>query len=184
MKVRITLLLVILLASWAGSSAAQEPAATPIPAAVKPNFDSMRYLLGRWSCAVVVSGRAAPHLVSYVYTLDPGGFWLIGAYRASPTNWFPYANSGEERVTYDEYTARWIRMYADAFGEYAAQTSPGWQGNTITWRSLTFAPSKGYRSISPTTERKVSPASFVSALSLTTRAGAIQRVTKTCTKQR
>ena len=38
-------------------------------------------------------------------------------------------------VTYDPTIKQWVQDYMDNFGGYGISSSPGWQGNMLTWSS-------------------------------------------------
>lgn len=167
-----------------GSALAQTIESTPIPATQKPDFSSMAFLTGTWSCSVKSSRRPAAYTFTQTFTMDPSGYWLIENDKNQPASWAPNAGvNAETRYTYDPDTKRWISVTSGDMGVYDFSTSPGWSGNTMIWHSDAFAKGPDITSQSDTTMTKVSPTRVTTASTFDTSAGKHVTVAGVCNKQ-
>jgi hypothetical protein len=161
---------------------AQTMESTPAPKPAKPNFSAYAFMVGTWACSTKSARRPAPYETTMTYAMDPSGYWLIGKSTTKAVPWFPYENSGEDQITYDGDTGRWIDTFTGDFGGYDLSESKGWQGNTIVWHDLAFARGKDVASQTNFTITKVSASKMTSALTFTTVKGRSVGVRGTCTK--
>jgi hypothetical protein len=99
------------------SAADPAPAPTPVPA-YKPDFSAMNFLIGNWNCVAMV--RGAKRTESQTTALGLDGTWLVTQTTSPQFDRRPDAKT-------------WMSFGADSSGEYAYQTSPGWNGNTMIW---------------------------------------------------
>ena len=114
-----------------GIAMAAQP--TPVPN-TPPNFTSMRFLLGTWSCRQTLAGRSGVRKETDTYTMAYDG-WQMQDHSVSPP-FDKYRNRdlvGDSFVTWDPTLKLWINQNVDNFGGYGLLTSPGWVGNRITW---------------------------------------------------
>jgi hypothetical protein len=160
----LTALVLVLAISATVALAAGSPKieSTPIPKPPKPDFSSMSWLAGTWSCSVKSARRPAPYYVSAVTTMDPSGYWMITKSTSKGISWFPYPAQTTDWVTYDPATKRWEDLLTGDFGFTGATTSPGWSGNTIVWTDALFTPGLDVIAETPTTETKVSNSKWTS----------------------
>src|SRR5579862_508822 len=63
--------------SGAAAVAAPMIEGTPVPMAPKPDFSSMRFLIGTWTCTDMSSRRPGPFTTTEVFSMDPTGYWMI-----------------------------------------------------------------------------------------------------------
>src|SRR5690349_19500885 len=77
---------------------------TPIPFP-KPDFATMKFELGSWTCSQRVSRRPAPYAITLVTTIDPSGYWMVIKSTTAKASWSP-AMRGTDMVTYDADTHR------------------------------------------------------------------------------
>jgi hypothetical protein len=113
------------------SAAAPAPAPTPVPQA-KPDFSSVMFLVGSWSCTQPLRGKPRPE--TDVYSMGMDGMWLMQQSTAPPFDQYrTYTINGTGYIGYDPTAKLWVNTGVDNGGGYGIQTSPGWQGSTITW---------------------------------------------------
>jgi len=113
------------------STAQPAPAPTPVPVA-HPDFSSMNFLIGTWTCTQPLRGKTRTE--TDVYAMSADGMWMVDtavsppfdAYRSVPQNEMTY-------LTYDPTIKQWVTVYYDNLGGYALESTPGWQGNAATW---------------------------------------------------
>jgi hypothetical protein len=115
------------------STAQMTPAAAPTPVPIpKPDFSSMNFLVGTWTCTQPLRGKIRSE--TDVYAISNDGMWLVDnatsppfdQYRTVPQNTTTY-------MTYDPTIKRWVTTTYDNFGGYGIESTPGWQGNVATW---------------------------------------------------
>ncbi len=185
-KVRYASALIALLAFplTAMPALSQTVEATPIPMPPKPDFTSMQFLVGTWSCTDKSSRRPAPAQSTLTYALDPEGYWIVANGTLAPTSWFPQGGKTVDRITYDPVTKRWVDVMTDNGGGYDISMSPGgWQNGKIVWHDVSFSNYPDITSTNDNTITKVSDRQTTSASSFKTASGKTVTVTGTCTKQ-
>ena len=114
-----------------GIALAAQP--TPVPN-TPPDFTSMRFLLGTWSCHQTLAGRPGVRTETDTYTMAYDG-WQMQDHSVSPP-FDKFRNRdvvGDSWITWDPTLKLWISQNVDNFGGYGLATSPGWAGNKITW---------------------------------------------------
>lgn len=112
------------------SSAATSPAPTPVPRTM-PNFSSMKFLLGTWTCQATVRGKTRPDTGTTTVGLD-GAYMITHDVAPAFDKYRSRAISSDTYVTYNSTSHMWVSVYVDSFGNYAVSTTPGWHGNTLT----------------------------------------------------
>jgi hypothetical protein len=155
---------------------------TPAPAPPKPDFSSMKYLLGAWSCTTKSSRRPTAATWTTTNSLDSTGYWMIGHDVGHKTPWFPFESTGIDKMTYDADGKRWIDIYTDDLGNYGVGTSPGVRGNTIVWSDALFTPSSDVKSESPQTETWISATKRTMTSRTTESSGAVRTYNTVCVK--
>lgn len=144
----------------AGGLAASSPGieSTPAPLPPKPDFSSMQFMLGTWTCTNTSSRRPSPNHSTVTLSMDPTGYWINQNSTTDKTSWFPYEGIGLDKITYDGDSHRWMDVYTGNLGDYGLTWSTGWKGNTIVWNDAYFTPSStgDVMSESPVTGTKVS----------------------------
>lgn len=128
---------------------------TPIPNPPKPDFSSMNFSLGTWTCSTKSARRPGPYITTSVTTVDPSGYWMVTKSTTAKTSWAPAAKA-TDWVTYDADGHRWVDVNVGDYGAYDTTTSPGWQGNTMIWTDALFKPGADVMAVTPTTTTKVS----------------------------
>jgi hypothetical protein len=158
---------------------------TPIPLPSRPDFSSMRFMLGTWTCAVKSARRPAAYIVTSTYTMNPNGWYIDETSTTTPTKWFSSQNrlTAYDKITWDSTTHRWVDVLYDNQGGYGLSFSKGWMLSTITWHDVSFAPTDDVSSQTDVVTMKMGPGKMVSHSSFTeTRTGRRVMVVTTCTK--
>jgi hypothetical protein len=176
------LLALVAVTLTASAAIAQTIEATPVPAPPKPDFSSLKYFLGSWSCTSKSARRPTPQLSTSVNTLDATGRWLVEKSVNLPTSWFPYKSNELDMLTYDPSAKRWVDVETDTLGGYDVSASPGWKGDTMIWTDLTFVPNADVMAVTAVTLKKVGPGKFSYANTFTTKKGRTVGVTGSCVK--
>jgi len=157
------------------SSAQPAPSYTPVPAA-KPDFSSMNFLMGNWSCTQMLRGSKRPDTSETTMGMD--GMWMVTQDTAPPFDQYrTYSIAATTYTGYDPTTKMWIQTGVDSSGAYFTSTSPGWQGNTMTWTTKGLDGSSGTDVVT-----KNSDTSTTDASSGTDAQGHTTNTTISCTK--
>jgi len=158
-------------------SGAQTTAAAPTPVPIPhPDFSSMNFLVGTWTCTEPLRGKTRSE--TDVYAMSDDGMWLVDTATSPPFD--QYRTVPQKEVTYYTYDptiSKWVSLYYDNFGGYALGSSPGWQGNVATWSSAGLDGSKVGDVIT-----KVSDTETSDANTTTDPKGVVTNVTITCKK--
>jgi hypothetical protein len=113
------------------SAADPAPAPTPVPMA-RPDFSTLNFLVGTWSCTQPLRGKTRPE--TDVTSIGMDGQWLVTQTTAPPFDQYRTATiNGVNYIGYDPNAKMWLLIGIDNAGGYGMQTSSGWQGNTVTW---------------------------------------------------
>ena len=182
---RFLVALAVLVAAALPSYAPAQVESTPIPMPGKPNFSSMQFMIGTWSCSIKSARRPAPYAVTSTYTMDPSGVWINETSTTKPMKWFASQTAlvAYDKITYDETTHRWVDVNYDKQGGYGLSFASGWNGNDIVWHDVSFAPTSDIKSQTDTTVTKVSNTKMTSTSSFTeAKTGRVVAVTGVCTK--
>jgi hypothetical protein len=176
-------LLVALLALGSGSLADTTPGieSTPVPVTKKPDFSSMKFTLGTWTCSTQSARRPGPYTSTSNSAIDPTGYWIVTDTTTAKTSWAT-AIVSVDKVTYDPDQHRWVDVYTDDQGGYDVTYSPGWSGNTMVWTDQLFAPGPDIIATSPLTNTKVSDTKMTSHNTFKEKSGRTIAVDSVCTK--
>src|SRR5580700_3285824 len=113
------------------SVAAPDATYTPVPMP-SPDFSSMMFLTGTWSCTQMLRGKQRPDTSTTTIAMD--GAWMVTQDAAPPFDRYrSYTINGTNYTTYDSSIKQWVQVGVDSSGGYGIGSSPGWQGNTMTW---------------------------------------------------
>lgn len=180
---RVVIAVAVLLGAAMPSYAPAQVESTPIPAPKKPNFSSMQFLIGSWTCSTKSARRPTAYVTISTYTIDPGGWWIDETSTTNTTKWIPIKLSSYDKITYDSDTHRWVdTSYGPANG-YALLFSSGWNGNKMVWHDVSFAAGPDIVGTSDNTVTKVSDTKMTSSSSFTeAKTGRHVAVTGVCTK--
>jgi hypothetical protein len=155
---------------------------TPVPMNAKPDFSKMSFLVGTWNCSVLSSRRPGPYRTTSVTTMSTDGYWLMTRTTVHKASWIPREFSGDVRTTYDPSTSKWIQLSYDDQGGYDLSTSPGWNGNSITWTDVFYPKTNATAVSNPTTMTKISDARTSSSSTFREPSGRLVSVKTTCSK--
>lgn len=173
-------LLVLPLATSAAQNAA--PETTPVPVPSKPDFSTMQFMTGTWTCSVKSSRRPAAFQTTSTASMSPDGYWLITKTTTHKASWIPRETSNTDWVTYDASTSRWVDIGMGTAGSYNVSTSPGWQGNSIVWTDALIQKTNATASTNPSTMTKAGNTKTTTKQSFTEPGGRVVNVVTTCTK--
>jgi hypothetical protein len=124
-------LAIALAAVPAVSTAQPAPAPTPVPMP-KTDFSSVMFLTGTWNCTQQLRGSTRPD--TSTTTIGMNGAWMVTQDTAPPFDQYrTVAITGTTYTGYDPTIKQWIQLGVDSGGGYGMSTSPGWQGNVMTW---------------------------------------------------
>jgi hypothetical protein len=157
------------------SSAAPDPAPTPVPLQ-HPDFSSMMFLTGTWNCTQMLRGKTRPDTSTTTIGMD--GAWMVSQDTAPPFDQYrTVAIHGTSYIGYDPTIKRWVALGVDSGGGYFLASTPGWQGNTMT------SSSKGLDGSSTTDVlTKVSDTETNDDFTATDPQGKVTKLTIHCTK--
>jgi hypothetical protein len=173
----------VLFAAAMPSYAPAQVESTPIPAPKKPNFSSMEFMIGTWTCSTKSARRPAAYVTTSTYTLDPSGYWINETSTTKATSWISSSLTGSDKITYDSDSHRWVDVAYGQGGTYGLSFSPGWSGNKMVWHDVSFAPTADISSQTDNTVTKVSSTKITSSSSFTeAKSGRVVSVTGVCTK--
>jgi hypothetical protein len=174
----------VLVGAATPSYAPAQVESTPIPAPQKPDFSSMSFLVGAWSCSTKSSRRPAAFVTRVTYAMDPTGYWLNQTSIVAPLSWMSRRLTSWDKITYDSDTKRWVDVAYDEQGGYGLSVASGWNGDNIVWHDLSFAPSPQISAQSDTTFTRVSSAKYQTSQSFTeANTGRKVDVATVCTKR-
>lgn len=157
---------------------------TPIPAPAKPNFSSMEFLIGTWTCSTKSARRPSAYTTISTYKMDPSG-WYIDETSTTKANssWIPTTLTQLDRYTYDSMTHRWVDITYGNDGAYGLSFSSGLHGNRMSWHDVSFAPGPDVKSQTDTVFTKESDSKMTATSSFTeTKTGRNVAVSTVCAK--
>ena len=167
----------------APSVACAQVESTPAPMPSKPNFSSLRYLVGTWSCSTKSSRRPKAYPYTMTFTMDPGGWWRDAKTVTPGMAWFPHAATDYDKYTYDPSAKRWVDVSYGDYGSYGLATSAGPSATRIVWHAYGFVPAEGIKSMSDTTFVKVSNTKTTEDMWFVESGGRKVTVHSVCTKR-
>jgi hypothetical protein len=181
---RVFVAVAVLLAAVIPSYAlAQQVESTPIPAPKKPNFSSMSFMVGTWTCSTKSARRPAPYVTVATYTLDPTGYWIEEASTTNATSWISRKLTTWDKITYDPDAKRWVDVLYGDGGAYGLSFSSGWSGSKMSWHDVSFAVGPDIKSQTDNVVTKVSDTKMTSSSSFTeAKTGRVVAVNGICTK--
>lgn len=131
----------------------------------KPDFSSMKFMLGTWTCHERVHGQDHPN--TSTATIGMNGQWIV-----------THDSSSTSYLGYDRELKKWVTLGVDDSGGYFWASSPGWIGNKLTWNS------KGLDGGTSTfTTTKISDTQTANTFTLTDGKGRVTKGAIACAKQ-
>jgi hypothetical protein len=156
---------------------------TPIPAPHKPDFSSVSFMAGTWTCKSKSSRRPAAFTTITTYTMDPTGYWMNQISTTPKTSWVPVQLRTWDKITYDSDTKRWVDVSYGDGGAYGLSVSKGWNGSEIVWHDVSFAAGPDVNTQTDITTTKISATKMTSSSAFTeTKTGRHVSVTTICVK--
>jgi hypothetical protein len=159
------------------TTAQMSPSAAPTPVPIpKPDFSPMNFYVGTWSCSQPLRGKT--RMETDVFAMSSDGMWLVDTATSPPFDQYrTVPQNSVTSVTFDPTIKQWVQVNMDNFGGYGLGSSPGWQGNTLTWSSTGLDGSK-FSDVAT----KVSDTETSDAVTATDPQGKVSTVTITCKK--
>lgn len=180
---RMLILVAVALATVIPSYATAQVESTPIPAPAKPNFSSMQFLIGTWTCSTKSARRPGAYVTTSTYTMDPTGYWIEETSTTNTASWIAKKLTVLDKITYDKDAKRWVDVLYGDGGLYGLSFSSGWAGNKMSWHDVSFAPGPDIASQTDIVNTKVSNTKMTSASSFTEeKTGRKVAVAGVCTK--
>jgi hypothetical protein len=96
---------------------------TPPPTRPKPDFSSMSFLIGTWTCTELSSRRPGPFTNTEVYSMDPSGYWMIRDVTTHKASWITRELHAQSKYTFDTSAKRWVRISTGDEGTYNVATA-------------------------------------------------------------
>ncbi len=157
------------------TTAQPAPAPTMVPMS-KPDFSSMMFMTGTWTCTQMLRGKTRPD--TSTTTIDKDGMWMVTQDVAPPFDQYrTFAVNSSSWMTYDPTIKQWVTVGIDNTGGYGITSTPGWQGNTMT------ATTKGLDgSVVTDVTTKVSDTETNDVQTVTDAQGKVTKATIHCTK--
>jgi hypothetical protein len=149
----------------------------------KPDFSSMNFLFGTWSCSTRSARRPSAATSTDTYALDPTGYYIEYESKTDPVPWANYSIDSKQMITYDPELKQWGSVVTSNVGDYGLFMSAGWKDGKIVWHPVNNTPYLDIASNSDFTVTKASDTRMTSSFSFTTKSGATVAVNGTCTKQ-
>ena len=180
---RCTFALVALFIAGAGAAAAAPGVeGTPQPMPPKPNWSSMNFLIGNWTCTDLSSRRPGPFTTTRVFSMDSTGYWMIRNDTIHTASWIPREVHMEYRTTWDPYTHRWVRIGTDEFGRFSVATASMPVGGRKTYTYVIQSKAPDIASYAPEVYTSSGGNKLMMTSSFTEKNGRVVRVKETCTK--
>jgi hypothetical protein len=155
---------------------------TPVPMRPKPDFSTMNFLIGTWQCSDLSSRRPGPFATTEVYSMDPGGYWMVRDITTHKASWIPREFHSQSKYTYDAVAKRFVRITTSEVGAYSVATAPMPVGNKKTYTIVIQTKAADVASYGPEVYTIVSNTKKVMTTSFTETNGRVVNVKETCTK--
>jgi len=176
-------LAVLLMATAVGGFAAgMKVEGTPVPMAPKPDFSTMKFLIGTWTCTNLSSRRPGPFTTTEVYSMDPSGYWIVRDDTIHKASWIPRDFHSQTKYTYDTAAKRWVRITIGELGGYVVATAPMPTGKTKTYTYVIQTKAPDIASYAPEVYVRASDTKKTMTTSFTETGGRVVTVKQTCTK--
>lgn len=155
---------------------------TPAPMRPKPDFSSMKFLIGTWRCTELSSRRPGPFMTTEVYSMDPSGYWIVRDTTIHKASWIPRELRSQSKYTYDTFAKRFVRITIGEEGAYSVATAPMPVGNKKTYTTVIQTKAADVASYAPEVYTIVSDTKKMMTSSFTETSGRVVTVKQTCTK--
>jgi hypothetical protein len=155
---------------------------TPVPTRPKPDFSTMQFLVGTWTCSNLSSRRPGPFTTTEVYSMDPGGYWMLREDTIQKASWIPAEQHGQTKYTWDSAGKRWVRISTSDNGGYSVATAPMPAGKMKTYTYVIQTKAPDIASYGPEVYSRDSDTKKTMTTSFTETNGRVVNVKQTCTK--
>jgi hypothetical protein len=155
---------------------------TPVPTPPKPDFSTMTYNVGTWTCTDLSSRRPGPFTITEVYSMDPNGYWMIRENTTHKASWIPRDFHSETKYTWDTLAKRWVRITMGDQGGYSVATAPMPVAGKKTYTYVIQTKAPGIASYAPEVYTKVSDTEKTMTTSFIETSGRVVTVKETCKK--
>jgi hypothetical protein len=155
---------------------------TPAPMTPKPDFSTMKFLIGTWQCTDVSSRRPGPFMTTEVYSMDPGGYWMVRDTTIHKASWIPGEIRSQSKYTFDRLAKYWVRITTGDRGAYAVATAPMPMGTKKTYTYVIQTKAPDIASYAQEVYNIVSPTKKIMTTSFTETSGRVVNVKETCNK--
>jgi hypothetical protein len=155
---------------------------TPVPMRPKPDFSTMKFLIGTWQCSDSSSRRPGPFMTTEVYSMDPGGYWIVRDTTIHKASWIPREFHSQSKYTYDAVAKRFVRITTGEEGAYSVATAPMPVGNKKIYTYVIQTKAPDVASYAPEVYTVVGQTKKTMTSSFTETSGRVVMVKETCTK--
>lgn len=176
------LTLLVIAGGTAALAAAPKVEGTPVPMRPKPDFSTMQFLVGTWSCVDMSSRRPGPFNTTEVYSMDPTGYWMIRETTTHKASWIHREFQSETKYTYDAAAKQWVRIVTGDQGGYSVATAPMPTGSKKIYTFIIQTKAPDIASYAPEVYTKTSNTKKMMTTSFTETSGRVVNVKETCTK--
>lgn len=176
------LTMLVLAGAVSALAAAPNVEGTPVPTNPKPDFSSMKFLIGTWTCSDVSSRRPGPFTVTETYSMEPTGYWMDRKTVTHKATWIPREFTADTKYTWDNYAKRWVRVTMGDAGAYSLATAPMPENNKKTYTYVIQTKAPDIASYAPEVYSRVSDTKKTMTTSFTETNGRVVNVTETCNK--
>jgi hypothetical protein len=172
----------VMLGTGAAFAAAPKVEGTPVPTPPKPDFSTMKFLIGTWECSDLSSRRPGPFKTTEIYSMDPSGSWMLRESTIHTASWIPREVKSETKYRWDNFGKRWIRVTTGDQGGFAVATAPAPAASQKTYTYVILTKAPDIASYAPEVFTKVSDVKKSMTTSFTATTGRVVTVKETCTK--
>lgn len=176
------LVLLFMASGIAGLAAGMNVEGTPVPIDAKPDFSTMKFLIGTWTCTDVSSRRPGPFTVTEVYSMDSTGYWIVRDITTHKASWIPRDFHSQSKYTYDARAKRFVRITMGDRGDYNVATAPMPTGKQKTYTFVIQNATPDIATYAPEVYTKESDTKKTMTSSFTEKNGRVVNVKETCTK--
>lgn len=176
------LTLLVTIGGAAALAAAPKVEGTPVPMQPKPDFASMKFLIGTWNCVDLSSRRPGPFNTTEVYSMDSSGYWILREVTVHKASWIPRELHSVTRYTWDAAGKHWVRIVTDDVGRYSVATAPMPEANKKVYTFVIQTKAPDVATYAPEVYTKISDTKKTMTSSFTETGGRVVSVKETCTK--
>lgn len=155
---------------------------TPPPMPPKPDWSTMNFLVGTWTCTDLSSRRPGPFTVTKVYSKDPGGYWMTRNDTTHKASWIKRELHTTYRYTWDDVKQKWIRIGMGDLGGYEVAEAPMPVNGRKTWTFITQRIPPDIASYTPEVYQRTGDTKITMTSSFREKTGRLVNVKESCSK--